>query len=46
MEIAVRTETNDENAQNAVIDERTRALRLIRSLVNIYRLCYAVSGSV
>jgi len=45
MEIAASTETNDENVQ-VVIDERTRALRLIRSLVNIYRLCYAVSGSV
>ncbi len=45
MEIAAATEMNNENAQ-AVIDERTRALKLIRSLVNIYRLCYAVSGSV
>lgn len=44
MEIAIAAE-NDENAP-AVIDERTRALKLIRSLVNIYRLCYAVPGSV
>jgi|LakMenE01Jun11ns_1017448.scaffolds.fasta_scaffold9336704_1 hypothetical protein len=45
MEIAVRTEMKNESTED-VIDERTRALRLIRSLVNIYRLCYAVPGSV
>lgn len=44
MEIAISPEIN-ENAPT-VIDERTRALKLIRSLVNIYRLCYAVPGSV
>ncbi|HEY9731420.1 MAG TPA: hypothetical protein V6C89_05875 [Drouetiella sp.] len=45
MEIAVATEAKNESTED-VIDERTRALRLIRSLVNIYRLCYAVAGSV
>lgn len=44
MEIVVEVE-NTEDAQSA-IDERTRALKLIRSLVNIYRLCYAVPSSI
>jgi hypothetical protein len=37
---------NQEQNSDDAISERTRALRLIRSLVNIYRLCCAVPSSV
>lgn len=43
MENAMNTEKQPAQEQ---IDERTRKIRLIRSLVNIYRLCNAISGAV
>jgi hypothetical protein len=46
MEITVVVDLNQEQNADAAISERTRALKLIRSLVNIYRLCYAVPSSV
>jgi hypothetical protein len=36
----------EQSSESASISERTRALKLIRSLVNIYRLCYGVSSPV
>lgn len=33
-------------AEEEIVVGRTRALKLIRSLVNLYRLCYGVPSSI